>query len=112
MLANAHFDQAKLLMIECPFCKRVANVQREERRKGEEPWRTLCCILLSPTCFCGLVYCWDSVDFLCAECHTEVATQEPLKAGEGLVVYGPGGQSQRCIDGGDIMPWGNVCNTK
>lgn len=58
-------------------------------------WRNLCCILSAPFCFYSLVYCWDYVDFFCADCHSKVACQESERTGSGLVVYEPGGQTQR-----------------
>ncbi|KAK4173074.1 hypothetical protein QBC36DRAFT_349065 [Triangularia setosa] len=92
MLGNAHFDRVNLPppppppKVDCPFCRRIATVRRKEIRKALMPWRRLCCILLAPICFCGLVRCWDQVDFFYTGCHSK---------GSGLVVYGPGGQSQR-----------------
>ncbi|KAK0744550.1 hypothetical protein B0T21DRAFT_281455 [Apiosordaria backusii] len=95
MLGNVRFDPVNPPKVECPFCRRSTAVEREEVRKGAEPWKSLCCILLAPICICGLVYCWDYIDFSCTECHSKVARQESERAGCGLVVYGPGGQSQK-----------------
>ncbi|KAK4655142.1 hypothetical protein QC762_404360 [Podospora pseudocomata] len=95
MLGNVQFDPSSPPKVKCPFCRRVTTVEREEVRKGTELWRNLCCILSAPFCFCSLVYCWDYVDFFCADCHSKVACQESERTGSGLVVYGPGGQTQR-----------------